>query len=121
MKVKKKLNTTMQCPFLKGARLHKKSFCSKSRTDSLLDTLFETRSTHALEECLKNDKNYQKRERKVDEILRKINRMGLNPEQKNAVDEALSIYNYQDFQYGRIAYGLGFRDAVHLIMEISAD
>lgn len=121
MKVKKKWNVDMQCPFLKGYKAHKKSFCSKSVRKSMLNTLFEARSTHALEECLKNDKLYQKRERKVDEILRKIDRMGMEQEQKKAVDHALSICNYQNFHYGRIAYGLGFRDAVHLIMEISAD
>lgn len=111
MKAEKKWNTTIQCPFLKGYHVSK----------SMLNTLFEARSAHALEECLKKDKLYQKRERKLDEILRKIDRIGMNQEQKNAVDQALSICNYQNFQYGRIAYGLGFRDAVHFIMEISVD
>ena len=47
--------------------------------------------------------------------------MGLDQEQLNAVDDALSICNYHDSQYGRIAYSLGFKDAVHLIMELFAD
>ena len=121
MKKKKKTNMDVQCPLLKKYKVHKKSFTSKSGTKSMLKTLFETRSTHALEESLKKDQLYQKRERKVEEALRKIDRMGLNQEQLNAVDDALSICNYHDSQYGRIAYSLGFKDAVYLIMELFAD
>lgn len=47
--------------------------------------------------------------------------MGLDQEQLNAVDEALSRCNYLDSQYGRIAYSLGFKDAVHMIMELFTD
>ena len=47
--------------------------------------------------------------------------MGLDQKQLDAVDEALSICNYHDSQYGRIAYSLGFKDAVRLIMELFAD
>ena len=79
------------------------------------------RSHHALEDFLKKDEIYQKSERKIEEVLRKINRMGLDQKQLDAVDEALSICNYHDSQYGRIAYSLGFKDAVHLIMELFAD
>lgn len=121
MKKKKKMNTDTQCPLLKGYQAHKKSFSSRSGAKSMLNILFETRSCHALEECLKKDKVYQKKEIKVKEALRKIDRMGLDQEQLNAIDEVLSICNYHDSQYGRIAYSLGFKDAVHLIMELFAD
>lgn len=121
MDTKKKANMNVQCPLLKRYQKHKKSFTSKSGTKSMLDILFKTRSHHALEDCLKKDENYQKSERKIEEVLRKINRMGLDQEQLDAVDEALSICNYYDSQYGRIAYSLGFKDAVHLIMELFED
>ena len=111
----------VQCPLLKKYKIHKKSFTSKSGTKSMLDILFKTRSHYALEDCLKKDEIYQKSERKIEEVLRKINRMGLDQKQLDAVDEALSICNYHDSQYGRIAYSLGFKDAVHLIMELFAD
>ena len=119
MKKKKKINTETRCPLLKGYQAYKKSFSSRSGAKSMLNILFETRSCHALEECLKKDGSYQKKERKVEEALRKIDRMGLD--QLNAVDEALSICNYHDSQYGRIAYSLGFKDAVHMIMELFTD
>ena len=121
MKKKKKTNMDVQCPLLKKYKIHKKSFTSKSVTKSMLDILFKTRSHHALEDCLKKDEIYQKSERKIEEVLRKINRMGLDQKQLDAVDEALSICNYHDSQYGRIAYSLGFKDAVRLIMELFAD
>lgn len=118
MKAKKKVNTNMRCPFRKRCKAHKKIFCSKSAAEPILNALFEVRSTNALEECLKNDKLYQKRERQLSNISGKLEQTGLNREQKSAIDEALSICNSQDSQYGRIAYGLGFRDAVHLMLEI---
>ncbi|RRK31603.1 hypothetical protein EBB54_09715 [Schaedlerella arabinosiphila] len=121
MNKKKKTSADIQCPLLKRYKAHKKSFTSKSGTKSMINTLFETRSTHALEESLKKDQLYQRKEKKVEEALRKIDRMGLDQEQLNAVDDALSICNYHDSQYGRIAYSLGFKDAVHLIMELFAD
>lgn len=88
---------------------------------SMLNAIFEGRVDSALKGALKKDELYQKKERAVDKIVKRIEVAGLDREQWKVVDEALSACNTQESEYARVAYGLGFKDGVRLTMEIFLD
>lgn len=83
----------------------------------MLRELFDARVGSALEEALRNDKAYiEVRERTKDKIDQ-VEKIGLTPSQWAVVDEALEADNERSSEYGRVAYCLGVRDAVRLLME----
>lgn len=49
--------------------------------------------------------------------MKKLNYIGLNQNQWNMVDEALSASNEKNYDCGRTAYCCGFKDAMNLLKE----
>lgn len=84
----------------------------------MMTLLFEMRMENVLEEELKKDKGYQDVLQETLKHLEQIEKLGLTDEQKEVIDRANSSANFLDAEYGRVAYGLGFKDGIRLAMEI---
>lgn len=61
-----------------------------------------------------NSKKYQEVNKKAYKKIKKIDDIGLNKEEWNIIDEALTMAAQRDAEYSRIAYQQGFKDAVDL-------
>lgn len=85
---------------------------------SILDWFFETRTEDALEQWLKEDRNYQKINAEARREIEKIEKIKLSREQWLIVDNALSACNKRSSRYGQMAYKQGFWDAMHLLKEL---
>lgn len=90
----------------------------KNCQDAMLECLFEARADTALHERIMYDKQYQKSSQEITERNEKIEEIDLNSEQWQAIDDLISAYNENRFEYGRVAYSQGFMDAVNLLVEI---
>lgn len=86
--------------------------------DSILEELLFLRLDTALEEVLREDERCQRANKAISEQTRKLDAIGLHHTQWKAVDDALSAYNRYSWEYGRVAYLLGFQDAVRLSREL---
>lgn len=87
----------------------------------MIKLIFEMRSDTTLEEELSQNGDFQKILREIMEKLDGIERMGWKPEQWKQVDEVLNLHSAKEWEYGKTAYCLGFRDAVRLILESLVD
>lgn len=83
----------------------------------MLRELFDARVGSALEEALRNDKAYIEVKERTKDKVDQVEKIGLTPSQWVVVDEALEADNEQSSEYGRVAYCLGVRDAVNLLLE----
>lgn len=91
------------------------------RTDtqkSILETLFQMRITTALEDTIKNDRQYQQTTIEIQRKVEELSAIGLSREQWVIMDDALSACNKRGCDYGRTAYKQGFMDAINLLTEI---
>lgn len=90
----------------------------KEETASLLEQYFAARIDTALEEELRKNERYQNAREKSRRRVHNIDRIGLDQEQWETVDQALSAGNRLGAEYGRVAYILGFQDAMDVVVEI---
>ncbi|WP_052446877.1 hypothetical protein [Candidatus Soleaferrea massiliensis] len=90
----------------------------KQKTDSILDAFQTFRLDTAFETSIKDNENYQKLNEKTSQKIFRIDHIGLNREQWNVVDAALSACNERSTYFGDMAYHQGFKDAVKLLAEI---
>lgn len=86
--------------------------------DELLDILVKERTRDILEESLRNNNLYQTAMSKHDEACEELEAVGLNEEQKEAVDNALSTSNHCMAVYGAAGYRQGLDDGIELVWEI---
>ena len=105
----------------KDTKKHRESFDSKYRRQPMLDLLFDTRVDKEVAEEARKDPQYLRKEREVEQKVRKIDHAGLTHKQWHIVDDALSVHNSHDILYAKAAYSLGFKDGVQLIREIFTD
>ena len=83
--------------------------------ETLLEGMYKERVEGALQEVLSKDKRYQKVNEKTRKKIKKIDKIGLNKEEWEIIDQALSATNERSAEYGRVAYRQGFLDAVSLV------
>lgn len=97
---------------------NKEQMNQEKNRQSMLRSICEARTDKALEEALRKDKEYQKEKIEINNLIDRIEELGLNTNQWAAVDKALSACNDRGSEYGRAAYRLGFQDAVRLGVEL---
>ena len=86
---------------------------------SILESFCLHRLDTALEESIRNDKDYQKKDSEVHTKIMRIDKIGLTHKQWKIVDSALSACNARNSIYGEKAYMQGFKDIVNLLMEVT--
>lgn len=89
-----------------------------SSGESVLKDMYKAREEGVIEDVLKKDEMYQEINMKAYDKVQKINKINFSTEQWKMIDEALSVSNERNSEYGRVAYYQGFKDAVNLISEI---
>lgn len=90
-----------------------------SSEESVLKDMYKVREEGAIEEVLKRDEMYQEINMKAYDKVQKIDKINFSTEQWKMIDEALSVSNERNSEYGRVAYYQGFKDAVKLMLEIN--
>lgn len=85
---------------------------------SIFEILTENATNERLSEMLLWDAEYQRTQRKFDELLEELEATGLSKEQRLAVDRLISAQNEIGSRYGRLTYCQGFRDCASLLVEI---
>ena len=83
----------------------------------ILSDIAEFRMSTTLEEKLRKDSQYQQSCEKIRDIQTKLNAIGLDKRQWDIVDDVLSAHNDKNYNYGKIAYCCGFKDAFNLFLE----
>lgn len=89
-----------------------------SSGESVLNDMYKAREEGGIEDVLKRDEKYQEINKKAYDKVQKIDKINFSTEQWKMIDEALSVSNERNSEYGRVAYYQGFKDAVNLISEI---
>ena len=95
----------------------KKHNSSKSTPDSFLDQLATFRMETGLPAALRQDKKYQKAQKKCNKANEKIQDLNLTPQQWDTVDAAITAENISSIEYIRIAYKQGIIDAFSILRE----
>lgn len=67
--------------------------------------------------ALRQDKKYQKAQKKCNKANEKIQDINLTPQQWDAVDAAITAENISSIEYIRIAYKQGIIDAFFILRE----
>lgn len=88
------------------------------RDNDFLKELFEQRMETALEENLRVDKEYKRIRGIANSKQDRLNKIGLNKNQWQLVDRAISSANALGSEYGRVAYRQGFQDGIKLVSEL---
>ena len=88
---------------------------------SILKDLYEMRINSSLEKRVMMDELYQKNSAEILHHLQSMENVGLNKKQKDVVDEYVALHNKSNYEYARIAYSVGFEDAMHLALELYKD
>lgn len=83
----------------------------------MLREVFEARVGTALEQTLRENKEYAMVMEKTGRVIGRIEEAGLTAKQRHIVEEALEADNERGAAYGEAAYCQGFTDAVTLLME----
>ena len=90
---------------------------SLSSSESILDQLASFRMETGLPAALRQDKKYQKAQKKCNKANEKIQDLNLTPQQWDAVDAAITAENISSIEYIRIAYKQGIIDAFSILRE----
>jgi len=106
-KLKKNLYKTLTEYFIHNAKN------SLSSSESILDQLASFR----METGFRQDKKYQKAQKKCNKANEKIQDLNLTPQQWDAVDAAITAENISSIEYIRIAYKQGIIDAFSFLRE----
>ena len=88
---------------------------SLSSSESILDQLASFRMETGLPAALRQDKKYQKAQKKCNKANEKIQDLNLTPQQWDAVDAAITAENISSIEYIRIAYKQGIIDAFSIL------
>lgn len=84
----------------------------------LLDIFVKIRTVKALDKAVSKSKAYQTTLKRQDKAFDRLEKAGLNKEQSNVVDTAISAANDCGAVYGAVAYRLGLQDGIRLAYEI---
>lgn len=95
----------------------KQPFDTEHETSSALESFCMHRLNTALEESIRKDKSYQKKDEEIQKAIMSIDKIGLTHNQWKTVDRALSACNARSSGYGEKAYMQGFKDVINLIIE----
>lgn len=83
---------------------------------SALESFCMHRLDTVLEESMRKDKSYQKKDEEIHKAIMHINKIDLTHNQWKIVDSALSACNARNSLYGKKAYMQGFKDVINLIV-----
>lgn len=95
----------------------KQSLVTEYEASSALESFCMHRLNTALEESIRKDKSYQKKDEEIQKAIMRIEKIGLTHNQWKTVDRALSACNARSSGYGEKAYMQGFKDVINLIIE----
>lgn len=90
---------------------------TEHEASSALESFCMHRLNTALEESIRKDKSYQKKDEEIQKAIMRIDKIGLTHNQWKTVDRALSACNARSSGYGEKAYMQGFKDVINLIIE----
>ena len=90
---------------------------SLSSSENILDQLASFRMETGLPAALRQDKKYQKAQKKCNKANEKIQDLNLTPQQWDTVDAAITAENISSIEYIRIAYKQGIIDAFSILRE----
>ena len=86
-------------------------------SESILDQLASFRMETGLPAALRQDKKYQKAQKKCNKANEKMQDLNLTPQQWNIIDAAITAENNASIEYIRIAYKQGIIDAFSILRE----
>ena len=87
-------------------------------SESILDQLASFRMETGLPAALRQDKKYQKAQKKCNKANEKIRDLNLTPQQWDTVDAAITAENISSIEYIRIAYKQGIIDAFSILEKL---
>ena len=87
----------------------------KKSKNNLLDILIKTRTDKALDKAVGKSRAYKDTLKRLDKAFDRLDKAGLNKEQKSVVDRAISAANDCGATNGTVAYELGFQDGIKLM------
>ena len=90
---------------------------SLTSSESILDQLASFCMETGLPAALRQDKKYQKAQKKCNKANEKIRDLNLTPQQWDTVDAAITAENISSIEYIRIAYKQGIIDAFSILRE----
>ena len=90
---------------------------SLTSSESILDQITSFRMETGLPAALRQDKKYQKAQKKCNKANEKIRDLNLTPQQWDTVDAAITAENISSIEYIRIAYKQGIIDAFSFLRE----
>ena len=90
---------------------------SLSSSESILDQLASFRMETGLPAALRQDKKYEKAQKKCNKANEKIQELNLTPQQWHTVDAAITAENISSIEYIRVAYKQGVIDIISLLKE----
>ena len=80
-------------------------------------TLLDGKDSYFLTDALRQDKKYQKAQKKCNKANEKIQDLNLTPQQWDTVDAAITAENISSIEYIRFAYKQGIIDAFSILRE----
>lgn len=84
-------------------------------SENILDQLASFRMETGLPAALRQDKKYQKAQKKCNKANEKIQDLNLTPQQWDTVEAAITAENIASIEYIRIAYKQGIIDAFSIL------
>lgn len=88
------------------------------KKDGLLEIIAEHRTGKALDEAVRNDKDYQGALAEQNEVFDKLDMLELTAEQYKVVNQAISANNHLGAMYGEVSYRVGMEDGIKLRLEM---
>ena len=85
---------------------------------NILDILTENAINERLDTILLQDIEYQKMQKKIDNLMAQFENLELSKEQKLIVDRFISSHIEIGCCYGKITYQQGFKDCAFLLREM---
>ena len=86
-------------------------------SESILDQLASFRMETGLPAALRQDKKYEKAQKKCNKANEKMQDLNLTPQQWDTIDAAITAENNASIEYIRIAYKQGIIDAFSILRE----
>ena len=90
---------------------------SLTSSESILDQLASFRMETGLPAALRQDKKYQKAQKKCNKSNEKIRDLNLTPQQWDTIDATITAENNASIEYIRIAYKQRIIDAFSILQE----
>lgn len=86
--------------------------------EKLLDILVRERMEKTLNMLLRNNQDYQKAMKMLDEEYDKMEEINLSSRQHIMIDRVISSANHCGAVYGEAAYKLGLQDGARIVSEL---